>query len=42
MLIVGAVIGALAQWLGAGPLLLVLAATAALAALSALRLPEVE
>ncbi|MBN8412213.1 MFS transporter [Halomonas litopenaei] len=42
MLAVGAFIGGLAQWLGTGPLMLVLAATAGLAALSARRLPEVE
>ncbi|QFT84085.1 Major Facilitator Superfamily protein [Halomonas sp. THAF12] len=42
MLIVGALAGALAQWLGSGALLLALAATALAAAASAQRLPEVE
>ncbi|GAA0639689.1 MFS transporter [Halomonas beimenensis] len=42
MLAVGGLVGALAQWLGAPALLLVLAATALAAAASARRLPEVE
>lgn len=42
MLVVGGVIGGLAQWLGSAALLLLLALTAAGAVLSALKLPEVE
>jgi len=42
MLVVGGVIGLLAQWLGSAALLLVLSATAVGAMLSAQRLPEVE
>jgi MFS family permease len=42
MLIVGGVIGALAQWLGSAMLLLILAVTAGAAMLSTQRLPEVE
>ncbi|WP_447553470.1 MFS transporter [Vreelandella sp. EE22] len=42
MLVVGGVIGALAQWLGSATLLLVLAFTASCAILSAYYLPEVE
>ncbi|MGC3873149.1 MFS transporter [Halomonas sp. GXIMD04776] len=42
MLIVGAVIGVLAQWLGSAGLLLVLALCALAASLAAQRLPEVE
>jgi len=42
MLIVGGLIGAFAQWFGSGTLLLVLAATAVGAILSAHQLPEVE
>ncbi|WP_447046106.1 MFS transporter [Vreelandella sp. H-I2] len=42
MLVVGGIIGALAQWLGSTVLLIILAATAVGATLSAHRLPEVE
>ncbi len=42
MLIVGGIIGALAQWFGSAILLLILAATAVGAILSAQQLPEVE
>ncbi|RUR50752.1 MFS transporter [Vreelandella populi] len=42
MLLVGGVIGALAQWLGSAALLVLLAVTAAGAMLSAHKLPEVE
>ncbi|MCH4813245.1 MFS transporter [Vreelandella neptunia] len=42
MLIVGGIIGALAQWFGSATLLLILAATAVGAILSAQQLPEVE
>lgn len=42
MLIVGGIIGGLAQWLGSAMLLLILAGTALGAMLSAQRLPEVE
>ncbi|QNI02341.1 MFS transporter [Halomonas sp. SH5A2] len=42
MLLVGGVVGLLAQWLGSSALLLVLSATALAAMVSALRLPEVE
>ena len=42
MLLVGGVIGLLAQWLGSAALLLVLSATALAAMVSAQRLPEVE
>lgn len=42
MLVVGGVIGLLAQWLGSAALLLVLSATAVAAMVSAQRLPEVE
>lgn len=42
MLIVGGLIGAFAQWFGSGTLLLILAATAVGAILSAHQLPEVE
>jgi hypothetical protein len=42
MLIVGGIIGALAQWFGSTILLLILAATAVGALLSAHQLPEVE
>lgn len=42
MLVVGGIIGALAQWLGSTVLLIILAATAVGAILSAHRLPEVE
>ncbi|MGM0833612.1 MAG: MFS transporter [Pseudomonadota bacterium] len=42
MLVVGGVIGGLAQWLGSAPLLLILAGTAFCAMLSAQRLPEAE
>ncbi|MFN2411059.1 MAG: MFS transporter [Halomonas sp.] len=42
MLLVGGVVGLLAQWLGSSALLLVLSATALAAMFSALRLPEVE
>lgn len=42
MLIVGAIIGVLAQWLGSAGLLLVLALCAFAAAVTAQRLPQVE
>ncbi|MEG3081487.1 MFS transporter [Halomonas sp. 5021] len=42
MLLVGGVVGLLAQWLGSSALLLVLSATALAAMFSALRLPQVE
>lgn len=42
MLIVGGIIGLIAQWLGSAMLLVILAGTAFCAMLSAQRLPEVE
>ena len=42
MLVVGGLVGALAQWLGTAALMVVLALMALAAAASASRLPEVE